>query len=181
MNSSRKQWGIVAALALPLLLVAGLAFYAKITQSQLVSDYDFVYATCAERTLESRYFSCKNYFHEYFSVYEQVLTWHGTSTTPEYVRFYKYDTHTDQNTELTFSELQNVPLLDEEVSPDDYRVEHRYGGGNFIVGSYDRNYHHYLTKDKVRRPLDLKDDKDTHYANNLHFIGWINNPHHDTK
>jgi hypothetical protein len=185
----KKNFAIVLAFLLPILLIVGVVLSIYIPSKFLSTDYDFVYTSCTDGV---RYdYRCDNYLPQRYSVVdaklvvndidpEQDSDKNGVKDIDEKynARIFLHNTQTNESREITKEEAMSLTLSGLLTSPDGVTVSDAYNrnGGDFfyLFGGGSSSYGHYLTKGKSKKRLDLiNDDGRYYYWNNFQFIGWV--------
>jgi len=187
----KNQLLIVVAFLLPMLFLGVVLIVSVIPSATLSTDYDFLYATCSDGSGPYNY-NCRPYLASRFSVENRRLTERPVpadldsdrDTIPDVeenyrARLFIHDTDTNQSREINQQEAEQLELLDLQTSPDGVAVEWDRSGGDdffFIFGNRS-NYGYYLTEGNARQRLELINDANRYYyGNDLHFLGWIQQP-----
>lgn len=189
MNSFlQKNWPVVAAFALPLLLVFGIVASVYVPSLFITTQYSFVYAVCDYNTYE-----CLEYVDDYYRIENGKLTKHTLpeSSTETYrnetirryndrfpARLFMYSPLTNTSTELTDDMISTLTMSDALTSPDNIRVDcsYNYGGGDFffIFDTHRSEYACYLQDGVRQKKVVLETPLSSYYYNNgIQFIGWI--------
>ena len=115
----KKNWLLITAFALPLLIIMGVVISIYIPQSKIVPQYDFVYATCVDE-----YYYCDAYIEEFYGVENEKFVVREMSTLRDAdnnnipdvdeekwgkgIQIYRYDVTTDSPQEITKEEAEKI-------------------------------------------------------------------------
>tara|TARA_B100001540_G_scaffold314757_1_gene340396 strand:- start:794 stop:1378 length:585 start_codon:yes stop_codon:yes gene_type:complete len=187
----KKNWLLITAFALPLLIIMGVVISIYIPQSKIVPQYDFVYATCVDE-----YYYCDAYIEEFYGVENEKFVVREMSTLRDAdnnnipdvdeekwgkgIQIYRYDVTTDSPQEITKEEAKKYILDDEIYSPDGLRFSRErtgYGGGILDIADVVRSeYRFYLiNQEGVKKEINVADGSPDFIRRQKHFIGWIVN------
>ncbi len=180
----KKNFAIVLAFALPVLLIAGITLSAYLPSLFLSTDYNFIYATCTD----GRYYNCGAYLQKRYSVVNGRLVENpvdpdqylddGIRDVNEQItpRIFLHDTEKNESREISREEAQLLSLSNLLTSPDGVTVSSSYNRSPdiFFIFNTRSSYGYYLTKGRARSRLDLiHSDSRYYYPENFHFIGWV--------
>lgn len=189
MEFIKKNFAILLAFMLPIILIVGVALSTYLPSLFLSTDYNFVYTACVDGGVNYVY-NCDNYLQKRYSVinnklvvnsidfrqdsnHDGVLDFDERTTG----RIFLYDTKKNESREITLEEAQTMTLNNLMTSPDGVAVSGRYDGGGgefFIFGGGSSSYGYYLTKGKSRSKINLINDIGRYYnSDGFQFIGWV--------
>ena len=188
----KKNFAIVLAFALPILLILGLAVYAYLPGVFLTTQYDFLYATCGD-TVKNYPYNCQNYMNGLYKVVNGTIVVQPVNPTQDLdknglpdatenypIRIFFHDTLKNESREITLADAQVFSLSGLLTSPDGVSVSDGYSRGSdfFIFGGGSSYYGYYLSKGRRQHRLHLINDNDHYYYNNnFKFLGWVLTPH----
>ncbi len=190
MEFIKKNFAILLAFILPIVVIAAVALSVYLPSLFLSTSYNFVYTSCIDGTNYYSY-NCDNYLQKRYSVVDNKLVANTVDPTldsdndkiPDInenytARIFLHDTEKNESREITLEEAQRLTLNSLLTSPDGVTVSSYYdrSGGDFffIFGGGSSSYGYYLTKGKSKSKLNLINDTDQyHYRNNFQFIGWV--------
>ena len=179
---------IVIAFLLPLLFVLIVLLTSYFPSARLVTQYDFVYATCSKGNSPYGY-NCSNFLNNKFDVFNSRII--ELELSPELdsdrdsvpdvaenyrTRLFIHDTDNNHSQEITLAQAQQYHLNPLISSPDGVAVEWENARNNnfmlFFAGS--SSYGYYLTKANARARLNLiADDERAYYRDDFLFLGWV--------
>jgi hypothetical protein len=192
MEFLKKNFAILLAFILPIVLIAVVALSAYLPSLFLSTSYNFVYTSCTDGT--DYYYgnnNCDNYLQKLYSVVGNKIVANNVDLTldsdndkiPDInenytARIFLHDTAKNESREITFEEAQTLTLNSLITSPDGITVSSHYdrNGGDFssLFGLSSSSYGYYLTKGKSREKLNLINNNDQYYyRNNFQFVGWV--------
>ena len=189
MDFIKRNFALLLAFILPIALIAAFALSTYLPAFFLSTDYDFIYATCAEG--RDYPYRCNDYLQKRFSVANGRLIVSPVDMTrdtdkngvPDYAgtysgRIFLHDTKKNESREITADEAQALSLNGLLTSPDGVTVSsyHDGNGGDifFVFGGRSSSYGYYLMKGKSRAKINLINATDRYYyQNNFEFIGWV--------
>lgn len=166
---TKENLPLIIGIALPVLLVAFVA--GAIYLPRFFVDppqYDFIYATGDYTTLS------------YYEVVDGKLTQVGgemnapavilgkpVDTYYEPPTFYIYEFEKDEGRKISFDEVRELNLDDDDESPDGYKIVQGSSDGLFGPGNWDKRYikGHGLSKE-----IDLNLG---HYYYDFYLMGWV--------
>lgn len=185
----QKNWPVVAAFTLPLLLVFGIVASVYVPSLFIQTQYSFVYAVCDD---QYNSYECLEYVDDYYRIENGKLTKHTLpeSSTETYrnktirlynerfpARLFMYSPLTNTSTELTNDMISTLTMSDELTSPDNIRVDcgYNYGGDFFFIfDTHHSEYACYLQDGVRQKKVVLETPLSSYYYNNsIRFIGWI--------
>lgn len=189
MEFIKKNFAILLAFALPILLIAVVALSAYLPSLFLSTRYDFVYSTCTDGS-NSYPYRCNEYLRQRYGVVDNALAVNAVDmtelkkdfpqgATPQYAnRIFFHDTKKNESREITLAEAQALKLDGLLTSPDGVTVSSHLsrGGGEifFLFGGGASSYGYYLTKGNSRSKLNLINNVGPYYyQDNFQFIGWV--------
>ena len=191
MEFLKKNFAILLAFILPIVLIAVVALSAYLPSLFLSTGYNFVYTSCTDGTNYYYSYNCDNYLQKRYSVVDNKLVANTVDPTLDsdndkipdinenYVaRIFLHDTEKNESREITFEEAQTLTLNSLLTSPDSVTVSSYYNrsGGDFffIFGGGSSSYGYYLTKGNSRSKINLINSTDQYYyRNNFQFVGWV--------
>ncbi len=191
MDQTRQRTVLLAvAFLLPLIFIMVVFASTYIPSSQLQTDYDFVYARCMENGSPGSFY-CSNYLQNLYQVengrLQELAIPEDLDSDNDGVldinenyrtRLFLHDTDSNTSDELPLTDVQQLQLIDEIVSPDGVAVEHDYSGGGsfFLFGRISSRYGWYLTKGRAKQKLEIIGDNGrNYYRDDFRFIGWVDN------
>jgi hypothetical protein len=181
----QKNLPVIIAFVLPLILILGVVLSAYVPALFLKTDYNFVYASCADNTYD---YDCYNNIAKRFSIKNGQLVLNtltpkeNTSFTTEDLnndfpaRIYLHNTKDNESREITIEEAQSLQLNGLSTSPDGVSVGQRSNNRIEVFPLFysSRNNSWYLRKGGKSKKLHLPDTNNTNYYSfNYHFIGWV--------
>ncbi len=189
MEFIKKNFVILLAFILPILLIAIVALSTYLPSLFISTNYNFAYTACTDG---ANYYSyrCDDYLKKRYEVIDNKLVLNPVDTTqysdrkgvPDFKekytdRIFLHDTKKNESREITLAEAQTLSLNNLLTSPDGVTVSSHYdrGGGEFFIfGGGSSSYGYYLTKGKSRSKINLINSADQYYyQNNFQFIGWV--------
>jgi hypothetical protein len=183
----RKNFALLLAFLLPIVLIVVVALSTYLPALFLSTDYNFVYASCADATNYYSY-NCDSYLQQRYTTVDNTLVVNPNEPTQDtnrdgvpdqYTgRIFLHDTQKNESREITVEEAQTFTLNNLLTSPDGVTVSGHFDRGSadffFIFDSGSSSYGHYLTKGRSRSKLNLINGNDRYYyRNNFQFIGWV--------
>ncbi len=185
----KKNFAILLAFALPILLIVIVALTTYIPSLFISTNYNFIYTSCTDGNSYYPYY-CNDYLQKRYIVVDGTLVVKPVDTNqdsdkngiPDFKekytpRLFLHDTAKNESREITEKEAQSLTLSSLLTSPDGVTVSGNYnrGGGDFFpFGGGSSSYGYYLTKGKGRSKLNLINTTDQYYyQNNFQFIGWV--------
>jgi hypothetical protein len=192
MEFIKKNFAILLAFTLPIVLIIVVALSVYLPSIFLSTNYNFVYTVCTDGTNYYYPHDCNNYLQKHYSVVNNkivvndagvTLDSNSFDKTPDIsknytARIFLHDTAKNESREIAFEEAEMLTLSSLLTSPDGVTVSNQYdrnGSDFFFVfdGGYS-SYGYYLTKGKSRNKLNLINDTDRYYyGNNFQFMGWV--------
>lgn len=188
MDFIKKNFILLLAFFLPVLLISGIALTLYLPSVFLSTDYNFVYATC-DYGYNYYSYNCSQFLNSKFSVENgrllvkeidpaQDLDRNGVPDINEnYVtRIFMHNNGSNESREITLGEAQNLFINNLATSPDGVAVQSGYDRGTdfFIFFDTSSDYGYYLTKGSKRKKLNLViGDERYYYRDNFKFIGWV--------
>lgn len=183
----KKNFAILLAFILPVVLIAFVALSAYVPSVFMKTDYNFVYTSCDSSNYYP-YNNCDPYLKKRFSVEDNKLvekpvdlTEGVREGTPVPVdsgygaRIFLHDTEKNVSREITLKDAQALSLDKLLTSPDGVTVSNVYDRGPdfFLFSSGSSSYGPYLTQGNSKTKLNLINQNDRYYyRNNFQFIGW---------
>ncbi len=188
MEFVKKNFAILLAFALPILLIGGVALSTYLPSLFLSTNYNFIYTSCADDT--NYYYNCASYLEKRYSVVGDTLVANSVDLSLDTdgdgvldadetytARIFLHDTEKNESREITLKEAESLRLNSLLTSPDGVTVSSHYDRGGdffFIFGGSSSSYGHYLTKGSSRSRINLINSSDRYYyQNNFQFIGWV--------
>lgn len=187
-DNHKKNWIIVAAFALPIILILGVVASTYIPSLLINTDYNFVYSTCGDRNGYYGY-NCDGYLQSGYTVENGKIKKTEIDPEADYnrnqikdinegitTRLFLHDTKSNESREITIDQAQNMSLSPLLTSPDEVTVSSSYQrGGDFLfLFGGQSNYGYYLTKGRTKQKLNLINSDDrNYYQDNFKFIGWV--------
>lgn len=186
MNFIKKNFVLLLAFSLPVLLIVGVALSIYLPSQLLSTKYDFVYALCTNGT--SYTFGCQDPARLPYQVQngalvvteidpKQDLNGNGVPDINERYRYrlFLHNTQKNESTEITLDQGKTLQLSGLLTSPDGLTISDGYSGGSdFFLFGGSSTYGHYLSKGKAKSRLNLVSGADWYsYDNNFQFIGWV--------
>lgn len=190
MNFIKKNFALILAFGLPLVLILVVALSTYLPSLFLSTSYNFIYSACTDGTNYYRN-SCDNYLEKRYSVVGTRLVVHPVDLsqdldndgTPDFdekytERIFLHDTKKNESREISLAEAQAMTFNSLLTSPDGVTVSGHYDGSGgdffFIFDGGSSSYGYYLTKGNSRDKLNLINNSNHYYyRNNFHFIGWV--------
>lgn len=186
----KKNFAVLLAFILPILLIAIVALSTYLPSLFLSTNYNFVYSACTDGR---NYYSypCGSYLQQRYTVVNNKLVIDSPDATQDldkngvldlnqkYAdRIFLHDTKKNESREITLAEAQALTFNSLLTSPDGITVSNYYNtnGGDFfsIFGGRPSTSGYYLTKGKTRSKINLINGHDQYYyLNNFEFIGWV--------
>ena len=173
---TKQNLPLVFALAIPILMILGIAGVVYIPNLTSKPQYNFLYMTG-----DGAGYSYYNSEYEYL-VQDGHLKKYYRKSFPENsglyankseVQIYLYNMQTKQSKELNFEEASRFNLDTANLSPDGYQVVRGGGGADilFFGGRSDYNSW-FLQGHNHSKKLDLK-LSGNYYSSNFKFLGWV--------
>ena len=189
----KKNFAIVFAFSLPILLIIIVALSSYIPSAFLKTKYNFIYTACDTGTNYNSYpYYCNTYLQKRYTVMDgKLVVQHvdldkdlniDKARIPEFdgkytARIFLHDTAKNESREITLEEARLLTMNGLLTSPDGVTVSSNYnrGGGEFFpFFGGTSSYGYYLTKGKSKKKLDLINTTDQYYyQNNFQFLGWV--------
>lgn len=186
----RKNFGLIVAFALPILLILGVALSIYIPQFFVSTKYNFVYSVCSDNYYND---GCNKYLQKHFTVTDNVLSVNEVSVSDMYPniseaerkyyntnyssRIFLHNSKTNESREISIDEAKKMKFDSLLTSPDGVTISNSYtgGGGSFFpFGGSGYSYGYYLMKGNSKSKLNLINDNDRYYyQNNFHLVGWV--------
>lgn len=191
MEFLKKNFAILLAFILPIVLIAVVALSTYLPSLFLSTSYNFIYTSCADGTNYYYSYNCNHYLQKRFSVVGKKIVANTVdptldsdkNTVPDInekysARIFLHDTAKNESREITLEEAQTLTLHSLITSPDAVTVSSSYdrksGSPFYIFGGSSSSFGYYLTKGKSRDKLNLINNTDqNYYRNNFQFIGWV--------
>jgi hypothetical protein len=190
MEFIKKNFAILLAFTLPILLIVVVATSTYLPSLLLSTHYNFVYTSCSNGTNYTYWYNCGSYLQERYSIVNgKIVTNYvdlqrdfnddGIPDTNNYVaHIFLHDTAKNESREITFEEAQTLTLNSLLTSPDGvtFSGRHDRNGGDFflIFDGYSSSYGYYLTKGGGRDKLQLINNTgQEYYQDNFQFVGWV--------
>jgi hypothetical protein len=191
MEFLQKNFAILLAFILPIILISVVALSAYLPSLFLSTNYNFIYVSCTDGNNYNYLYNCDNYLKKRYSVINNKIAVYAvdsnldvnnnviSDTDENYVtRIFLHDTAKNESKEISFEEAQNLTLNSLLTSPDDVTVSGSYdrSGGDFffIFGRSSGSYDYYLTKGNSKKKLNLiNDTRMYYYQKNFQFLGWV--------
>lgn len=187
-NFLKKNYALVLAFLLPLVLIAVVAINAYVPSMFISTNYNFVYAACDGGT-NYNYYNCDNYLAAKYAIEEGKLVEKvvdpaqdsdndGVADINEgYApRLFLHNTLTNESSEIVIDDAMKLDLNSLLTSPDGVTISSHYdrGADFFLFFDTGSSYGYYLTKGNGRTKLNLINlDDRYYYRENFHFIGWV--------
>lgn len=184
----KQNLTLVLAFLLPILLIATIALSTYLPSLLLSTNYNFIYATCANNTGYYEY-NCNKYLQNRYTVVNGKLL---VNDTPFVIdsnndnildkeldfnsRIFVHDTKKNESREITQEEAVGLTLNNLLTSPDGVSVSSDYSRGAEFLFIFDggSSYGYYLMKGNSKSKLNLINGEDNYYhRNNFQFIGWV--------
>lgn len=189
----KKNFAVLLAFVLPILLIVIVALSTYLPSLFLSTSYNFVYTACTDGRDYYYPYYCDTYLQKRYSVVNNKLVEYPVDLTidsnkdgvPDFngkytARIFLHDTKKNESREITLEEAKLLTLNNLLTSPDGVTVLSNYsysGGGDFFFlfgGGGRENYGYYLTKGKSKSKLNLINNSDRYYyQNNFQFLGWV--------
>ena len=185
----KKNFTILLAFALPIVLIVIVALSAYLPSLFISTKYNFVYILSCTESVDRYLYRCENYLQERYSIVDDKLV--VNLIDPERVsdenrvptnkenyttRIFLHDNESNESREITLKEAQTLTLNSLLTSPDGITISSNYHRGSdfFFIFNGSSSYGYYLTKGKSKSKLNLINNGDRYYyQNNFKFIGWI--------
>ncbi len=188
----KKNFAILLAFVLPILLISGVALSTYIPSLFLSTHYNFIYSSCSDGNYYSYDYYCNNHLQRVYSVVDNKITINPIKSPEDLNKdgvintndnftphLFIHDTQTNESREITEKEAQMLTLNSLLTSPDGVNVSGDYnynsGCGLFMFGGCGgSSFGYYLTKGNSKSRLNIinKDDR-YYYQNNFQFLGWV--------
>ncbi len=188
MEFIKKNFAILLAFALPVVLIAVVALSTYLPSRFLSTSYNFLYSACTDGVNYYSY-NCDRYLQQRYQVQEGKLAILpldpkqdlNSNSVPDinekyYERLFLHDTQKNESREITQDEAKALTLSGLLTSPDGVIVSGSYSGGGdfFPFGGRSSTYGYYLTHGKAKSKLNLINNSDQYYyGNNFQFVGWV--------
>lgn len=191
MNFFKKNFAIILAFTLPIILIIIVALSTYLPSLFISTNYNFLYAKCTNDNGYYRLNDCNDFLQRRYSVVNGRLIANSIDTNLDSnndkildinenynIRFFLHDTKINEGREITFAEAQTLTLNNLLTSPDGVAITSHYdrNGGFFIFGGGSSSNDYYITKGgkSSRSKINLLSNGTTdYYQNNFHFIGWV--------
>jgi signal transduction histidine kinase len=152
-KNMKNKLSTIIAIALPVLFIAIFSIVLLLTRVEINPQHDFVY-----KMVEKDY-------------YPHTELDKGVEITETY---FIYSISTDESTEISKEEADEIELNTKPKSSDGYVIEYDYSRGNFLEpfgGGEDGGYNIYKAGEETRgsKRLNIEDE----YYKSFRFIGWI--------
>jgi hypothetical protein len=188
----KKNFVILLAFLLPILLILVVAITTYIPSVLLSTKYNFIYTTCVDNNNYYPY-TCNDFLQKKYSVVDSKLVVNeidkdqdlNNNKIPDIkenytARIFLHDTEKNESREISLQEAQSYILSGLLTSQDGVSVswDPSYSRGCndfFIFGGCGGSYYGYsLTKGKSHSKLNLINNSDRYYyQNNFQFLGWV--------
>jgi hypothetical protein len=179
---------VVLAVAMPVLLLAGVFIFSYLPNRSVATEYNFLYASCGDRSYYP--VTCGAFVRDRYEVSGGVLivknapladTNADGKVTPEEQyrpRFFVYDMASKISSEVLVADAQRLSLTGLVTSPDGVHIDHGYnrGGGDFFIfGGGSSRYGWYMNRGDAREKIELIDGGTNGYGGDgsLEIISWI--------
>jgi len=190
MDFLKKNFAIVLAFTLPILLIIIVSLSIYLPSLFISTDYNFVYIACTNG-VDYYPYNCDKYLQRRYLVIDDKLVVKEMDpvldlnndkmpdTDENYnARIFLHDTVKNESREISLKEAQALTLSNLLTSPDGVTVSSRYDRNNSgvfsIFGGNYSDYGYYLTKGRSRSKINLINSNDRYYyRNNFQFIGWV--------
>jgi hypothetical protein len=146
----KKDPALWIALALPIILIIGVALSIYIPRMGAHPTHSFLYEPG---------------YNQVYTVTDSKLARRYESINPTRGQLYVYDPKTKENTPISEEDAKKLELNSNPTSPDGYHIERGRSGG-FFPFFYDGYSRDYLVSDKTS--IEIK-SVDTY----IQFLGWI--------
>lgn len=196
MEFFKKNFVLLLAFALPIILIAGVALSVHLSSLKPTTTYNFVYTTCTDGTNYTSSYYCDTYLQKRYSVAKNKIVVNEVASSTEInnskeklseavpeeerdytARLFLHDSTTNVSREITLSEAEELSLSSLLTSPDGFTISSDYdrsgGGALFIFGGGYSSFGYYLKKGDDRKHLNLVNNNGNYYEDNFHFIGWV--------
>lgn len=182
----KKNFVLVLAFSLPVLLIAGVALSAYLPSIGLATKYDFVYVACVDASRS--YYQCDLWLQKRYGVVDGKISVNAVDPkvdsdkngVPDVkenyaARIFYHDTLADVTREITLADAQILQLSGLITSPDGMSITGQsQGGGDFLFfSSRGSSYGYYLTKGNAHRRLNIINSDQYYYNSNFQFVGWV--------
>lgn len=183
MNFIKKNFVVLLAFTLPVLLIVSVALSAYLPSLFFSTNYNFIYTTCDDG---GGY--CENYLQRRYSVVDGRLVMVDVDPNIDYngdgeadskkqhtTRVFIHNTNTDESREIPIDEASTLSLSSLLTSPDGVTLSGQYDrNSDFLLFGGSSSFGHYLTKGNSRIKLNLVNSTDSYYyQDNFRFIGWV--------
>ena len=184
----KKNVMVILAFALPMALIAGVAFFAYAPSLFFSPTYDFLYATCDNGASYHTY-NCNEYLQKRFSVEngnlvenyvnpEVDLNNDGKSDGGETykARIFLYNAAKNESREIKIEDIKKISLSDLLTSPEGVTVSNQYdrGADFFPIFGGSSSYGYYFIKGSSRKKINIiNNDGGYYYRGNFQLIGWV--------
>lgn len=181
----KQNLTLVLAFSLPIILIVFVALSTYLPSLFLSTNYNFVYATCAN----DDYYNCSDYLQQRYEVVDSKLVVRDIDPTIDsdgdkipdvkenYItRLFLHDTKSNESREINLDEASGLSLSSLLTSPDGVSVSSDYNPGPDFLFVFDggSSYGYYLMKGGSKVKLNLiNSDENYYYRDNFHFIGWV--------
>lgn len=188
-NFLKKNFAVLAAFALPILLIIVVIITAYVPSLFVSTDYNFIYSVCTTGGDYNYYNRCNIDLQNRYSVSDGKLVVNEADPTKDSdrdgipdnkeedyrLRIFLHDTGKNESREIKLEEAQMLKLNDLLTSPDGVTISTQYNQGtDFLFFGGNSNYGLYLTKGGSRSRLELINPAERYYyRENFQFIGWI--------
>ncbi len=186
----KKNFAILLAFLLPILLIVIVALTTYLPSLFISTHYNFIYTSCTDGRDYYPYY-CNNYLQKRYSVVDNKLVLNNVDLTQDankdgvvdfkqnYTsRIFLHDTEKNESREISLEEAKMLKLSDLLTSPDGVTVSSDYsynsGGDFFLFGGGRSTHGYYLMQGKSKSKLNLINNSDQYYyQNNFQFLGWV--------
>lgn len=185
---------IIIVFALPLLFVLGIFLFAYLPNRSVETQYNFVYASCGQRSGDYIKHTCASYIARRFDIVDgeivlqdvEMYDDQGELIDPSLhfdVALFFHDVDANVSTQIDLDDedaLSSFQLEKGVLSPDGVRVTDQQGehfDTLFFSSSRDRE-HLYLTKNNAQQQMDVIFLGDSFYSyypptDRVRVIGWV--------
>ena len=187
MEFIKKNFALLIAFILPLVLITAVALTVYLPSRFVSTNYNFIYTSCTDRANNYTY-NCDIYLNKRYTVVDNKLVVNNVDPALDLnndkipdkeiynARIFLHDTEKNESREITFKEAEDMTLNNLLTSPDGVTVSNYYNSSSdfFIFGGGSSSYGYALTKGKSRSKLNLINNTDGYYyPNNFQFVGWV--------
>lgn len=187
MNFIKKNFVLLLAFSLPVVLVLVVALSVYLPSRFLSTRYDFVYTACTDGAT-MYYYNCGHFTPVQYEVRDgklgvvpvdpqQDANGNGVPDVQEQAsrRLFLHDTKKNESTEITLDQAKALQLSGLLTSPDGVLVSSGYSSsGDFLLFGGGSTYGYYLTKGKAKSELHLIGSANrSYYDRDFQFVGWV--------